>query len=252
MQFAGPKRVRPCPVVVKDLPPVDAVVISHNHYDHLDITTVRDLSNAQPGATFFVPLGMKAWFASVLGQLVADSTVVEMDWGEEAVLHDTGAATTADATATTTGTTGTGTTTTAPRVARVPLTVVCVPCQHWCKRTLTDLNKCLWSSWICKTPSMTYYFGGDTGYCGKASPSESFSLKRLAADPARPPVGGRAGHKPPTMLSLHALPRMGTGVMTQKWYSGKPLFLPRAGARSSRWSATSTPSTSPPSPSRRT
>ena len=50
---------------------------------------------------------------------------------------------------------------------RPPLTIGCLPCQHWCARTPTDRNKCLWSSWICFTNNAKYFFGGDTGYCGE-------------------------------------------------------------------------------------
>ena len=81
VQFAGPARVRPSPVQVEDLPRVDVIVISHNHYDHLDELTVTKLNKLQPEATFFVPLGMRVWFENVLpkGQV----NVCEMDWGEE-------------------------------------------------------------------------------------------------------------------------------------------------------------------------
>jgi N-acyl-phosphatidylethanolamine-hydrolysing phospholipase D len=147
VQWAGParaKRVRPAPLQVAGLPRVDAIVISHNHYDHLDETSVRDLARAQPRAIFFVPLGMKKWFRS----LGVHRAVVEMDWSESVVLRDEdvgweGAA------------------------ARPDLSIICVPCQHWCNRGAFDVNKCLWSSWVCKSENFAYYFGGDTGYCGE-------------------------------------------------------------------------------------
>ena len=140
VQWAGParaKRVRPAPIQVAELPHVDVIVISHNHYDHLDETSVRDLARAQPHAIFFVPLGMKSWFRS----LRLHRTVVEMDWSESVVLHESDM----------TGTGGTG--------RRPDLTVVCVPCQHWCNRGALDVNKCLWSSWVCKSDTFAYYFG---------------------------------------------------------------------------------------------
>ena len=170
VQWAGPKRVRPAPLQVDALPPVDAVVISHNHYDHLDEATVKALAKQQPGAIFFVPLGMKAWFASC-----GLSQVVEMDWTESVTLdgHQAQPPSTAADPA-------------VPAVpARLPLTISCVPCQHWCKRTPSDLNKCLWCSWICKTPSMSYYFGGDTGYCGEVfrAVRQEFGVTDLAAIP---------------------------------------------------------------------
>ena len=65
MQFAGPKRIRPSPLQVDGLPQIDIVVISHNHYDHLDLNTIVALNESQPECLFFVPLGMKEWFISV-------------------------------------------------------------------------------------------------------------------------------------------------------------------------------------------
>ena len=167
VQFAGPARVRPSPVQVEDLPAVDAIVISHNHYDHLDELTVTKLAGQQPDATFFVPLGMRSWFESILpkGQV----NVCEMDWGEEVEVPPSLSASRRQQvdSDSTDGATKDSTENGEDNAKdRPPLTIVCVPCQHWCKRTLTDTNKCLWSSWIAKTPGMTYYFGGDTGYCG--------------------------------------------------------------------------------------
>lgn len=142
VQCAGPRRIRPSPVQAETLPRVDAILISHSHYDHLDLTSVNALAKCHPSATFFVPLGMKAWF----GSNCSAAAVVEFDWSDELSIHDEardGAA------------------------PRPPLSLVCVPCQHWCKRTMTDTNQVLWCSWIAKTDRLSYYFGGDTGYCGE-------------------------------------------------------------------------------------
>ena len=129
VQWAGPRRLRPSPVQVADLPKIDVCVISHNHYDHLDECTMKALSAAQPETIFCVPLGMKAWFESVLGVAKAGA-VIEMDWGEEVEINDENITTT--------------TTTHSSKKEkdqeekekqkaqkRPPLTVVCVPCQHW-------------------------------------------------------------------------------------------------------------------------
>lgn len=59
MQFAGPKRNFPVPHSLESLPPVDFVLISHNHYDHLDLGTIKRLG---PRPTYYVPLGVKKWF----------------------------------------------------------------------------------------------------------------------------------------------------------------------------------------------
>ena len=76
VQFAGPKRYQPPGIALKNLPHIDLVLISHNHYDHLDTGSVKAL-NAQPGGPplFFVPLGVKKWMSSV-----GIDNVKQMDW----------------------------------------------------------------------------------------------------------------------------------------------------------------------------
>jgi len=75
MSFLGPKRITPNPSTINDLPEIDIVLISHNHYDHLDKTTIKELINLQPSIKYFVPLGLadilRSW--GVRG-------VTELDW----------------------------------------------------------------------------------------------------------------------------------------------------------------------------
>jgi len=109
-------------------------------YDHLDLRTVRALAKSQPHVLFAVPSGMKAWFATHCSSAV----VVEFDSGDELNISDD---------------------------SRAPLKICCVPCQHWCKRTLHDTNRCLWATsghpaWWARLGSFST-FGGDTGYCGE-------------------------------------------------------------------------------------
>jgi N-acyl-phosphatidylethanolamine-hydrolysing phospholipase D len=166
VQWAGPQRVRPSPIESSALPRIDAVVISHSHYDHLDLESVKALAALSPPPMWFVPLGTKAWMASV-----GVANVVEMDWGQQAVYIDPS-----------------GT-----KQAR-ELTVTCLPCQHWCARTPWDRNTMLWSSWMTSTapaggpgsaPEHSYYFGGDTGYCGSvfAAIGAAFGHVDVAAIP---------------------------------------------------------------------
>lgn len=130
--FVGPKRFRGPPCTVEQLPKIDAVVISHNHYDHLDYNTVLSL-NARFGTElrWFVPLGLLSWM-----QGCGCENVIELDWWEQNCVpgHD-------------------------------EVTFVFTPCQHWCKRTPFDDNKVLWGSWSVLGPSNRFYFAGDTGYC---------------------------------------------------------------------------------------
>ncbi|XP_034522748.1 N-acyl-phosphatidylethanolamine-hydrolyzing phospholipase D isoform X3 [Ailuropoda melanoleuca] len=131
-QHVGPKRFRRPPCTVSELPPIDAVLISHNHYDHLDYNSVIAL-NERFGQElrWFVPLGLLDWM-----QKCGCENVIELDWWEENCVpgHD-------------------------------KVTFVFTPSQHWCKRTLMDDNKVLWGSWSVLGPWSRFFFAGDTGYC---------------------------------------------------------------------------------------
>jgi L-ascorbate metabolism protein UlaG (beta-lactamase superfamily) len=128
VSFAGPKRfVRPA-LSIAELPHIDMVVISHNHYDHLDAATVLKLSQQAGGSPrFFVPLGNKPWFEN-LG--IAD--VVEMDWWDRQEFKG--------------------------------LEVHFTPVQHWSARGLDDRYRTLWGGWYFKAPALRAFFSGDTGY----------------------------------------------------------------------------------------
>ncbi|KAJ3334866.1 hypothetical protein HDU91_002485, partial [Kappamyces sp. JEL0680] len=81
LSFAGPKRYRPAPISsVEELPPLDAVCISHNHYDHMDVSTIDKLAQQFPAATWYLPLNN----ASYLPASVPKAKIVELDWWEEA------------------------------------------------------------------------------------------------------------------------------------------------------------------------
>jgi N-acyl-phosphatidylethanolamine-hydrolysing phospholipase D len=124
--FVGPRRLNPPGVAFEDLPPIHAVVISHDHYDHLDRPTVQRLAAAHR-PRFFVPLGLKTWFASL------DITdVQELDW------WDSG------------------------RVEGVIFTAT--PVQHWSARTPFDMNRRLWAGWAIAAGARRLFFAGDTGY----------------------------------------------------------------------------------------
>lgn len=126
--FAGPKRHQPPGIALADLPHVDLVLVSHNHYDHLDLASVRALA-AQAGGppVFVVPLGLKAWFD---GHRVAGA--VELDWWER---HRVGAT-----------------------------EVHLVPAQHWSARGIGDRMKTLWGGFAVFAPDCHLFFAGDTAY----------------------------------------------------------------------------------------
>ncbi|BGP44953.1 Protein-lysine N-methyltransferase efm4 [Rhodotorula kratochvilovae] len=185
-QYIGPQRVTKPPITIDELPPVDAVVISHNHYDHLDISTLKHIHRAQPAGSvhFFAPLGNKAWFRSAIG--VAEGEVTELDWWEERELR-LGAKE---------GKEGEG--------AGERLRVVCTPCQHFTGRGLMDRNDTLWASWsISSSAGGKVWFGGDTGYRTVPRGRES-SLSGLPVCPAFAEIGRREGPHDLGMIPIGA------------------------------------------------
>ncbi|KAK4236535.1 beta-lactamase superfamily domain-containing protein [Achaetomium macrosporum] len=151
VQWIGPKRYTAPACSLSELPPVDAVVISHSHYDHLSHTSVQELAKRNPEAQFFVGLGLEKWFRSS-----GISKVTEMDWWQEAELvlqkDKTKAAGSGDAKA------DEG----APDTISARIT--CLPCQHSSGRGIRDQDSTLWASWAVKSGDKSVWFGGDTGY----------------------------------------------------------------------------------------
>jgi len=124
--FAGPKRYRQTPLPLSELPPISFVVVSHDHYDHLDHSTVVALGNK---TKWYVPKGLKAWFNKN-----GVSNVEELGWWEKARFNE-------------------------------DIEVVCTPAQHWSKRNLLGRRKTLWGSWSIIGKQKRVFFSGDTGYC---------------------------------------------------------------------------------------
>jgi len=126
--FAGPKRAQPPGIALADLPPVDVVIVSHSHYDHMDLASLKALDARGQGRTvFLVPLALKPVLESEgLRQ------VVELDWWQR---H---------------------------RIGSVEFHLV--PVQHWSARTFWDRNRTLWGGWAVFAPDLRWYFSGDTGY----------------------------------------------------------------------------------------
>jgi L-ascorbate metabolism protein UlaG (beta-lactamase superfamily) len=125
--LAGPKRFHPPPLALEALPEVDAVVLSHDHYDHLDMGTIRALI-ARP-VPFFVPLGVGAHLER---WGVPPERVVELDWWQEVKLAK-------------------------------GVTLVSTPAHHFSGRSLVDRNRTHWTSWTMVGPQHRVFFSGDTG-----------------------------------------------------------------------------------------
>jgi L-ascorbate metabolism protein UlaG (beta-lactamase superfamily) len=127
ISWLGPKRVRPPGIRFEDLPPIDVVLISHDHYDHMDLPTLRRLDE-KFHPRFFTGLGNAA--------ILKDGSVPsahELDWWQSA-----------------------------PLAAGVTLTAV--PAQHFSNRSLSDRNNTLWEGFVIQGPAGAIYFAGDTGY----------------------------------------------------------------------------------------
>lgn len=128
VQWSGPRRWQPPGLALAELPHIDAVLLSHNHYDHLDAGSVKALAR-QPGGSplFIVPLGVGEWMAGA-----GIERVQELDWWDELVVGE----------------------------AKVHF----VPAQHWSGRTAADRNRSLWGGFVVEAGERRVYFAGDTGY----------------------------------------------------------------------------------------
>ena len=124
VSFAGPKRHRAPGLQLEDLPKLDAILVSHNHYDHLDLPTLRRLANTR----IYTPLGNSAIIARA-----GIFSARDLDWWQSAKISD-----------------------------RVSITLV--PSQHFCARAISDRNATLWGGFVISGPSGHVYFAGDTGW----------------------------------------------------------------------------------------
>jgi len=132
LSFVGPKREQPPAIALQDLPPIDLVLVSHNHYDHLDEASVKALARQGGGSPLFVvPLGLADWFR---GRRI--TRVVELDWWQSQKVQ----------------------------TVHGPAEVMLVPAQHWSGRGLDDRMKTLWGGFAVFSPDCHLFYAGDTGY----------------------------------------------------------------------------------------
>lgn len=122
--FMGPRRMVPPGVPLQELPEIDFALLSHDHYDHADLPTVRWL--AKRGVRFVVPLGLGAWIQSAGGQ------AIELNWWQETELAG--------------------------------VRIHCVPAQHFSGRSLRDRFRRLWAGWVVSGSTRRFYYCGDSGY----------------------------------------------------------------------------------------
>lgn len=115
------------PIEIEKLPYIDAIIISHDHYDHLDYSSITKLKDKV--GTFYTPLGVSA---HLLAWGVDESKIHELNWWDE-IMHD-------------------------------EFTFICTPARHFSGRGILDRNTTLWASWVIKTQTKNIYFSGDGGY----------------------------------------------------------------------------------------
>lgn len=123
----GPSRFVPPGLTIEQLPDIDFVLISHNHYDHLDVPSLIKLNQRFPNTKFIVPTDNAA-----LLKKHKINNVLELNWGEQIQLG--------------------------------ALTITGLPAQHWSKRGIGDTRQALWSSWAVSSENKKFYFGGDSAY----------------------------------------------------------------------------------------
>lgn len=128
LSFAGPKRVVEPGIAFDDLPPIHLVLISHNHYDHLDLATIRLLQQSHK-PRFVTPLGNDA----IIRPTVPDADISVLDWGE--------------------------------RCDPLPgIRIHAEPCHHWSARGMRDRRMALWAAFVIETAAGLVYHVGDTGF----------------------------------------------------------------------------------------
>lgn len=127
LRFYGPSRKTPSALKIEDLPSLSCVLLSHNHYDHLDKPTIRAILKRFPDVAFVVPLGLGSWFRKM-----GAKNVTQLDWW---------GSTTLDA-----------------------MVIHAVPARHWSMRSPWDRNRSLWCGWVVKVKALSFWFTGDSGY----------------------------------------------------------------------------------------
>ncbi len=146
VSWMGPRRFVPPGLALADLPPIDFVLISHDHYDHMDLATLVEITRRNPRVRFFVPKGN-----SLLLREEGMTNVRELDWGEHSAFGALG--------------------------------IVCLPAQHWSQRAPWERRTRLWAAWAVVGRERRVYFSGDAGYSPDFELAAEFGPYDLAALP---------------------------------------------------------------------
>ena len=219
LPFAGPRRFHPPPAALAALPPLDAVILSHDHYDHLDRATILRLAESCPDTPLITSLGVGArlerWG-------IPSRRVTELDWWETAAVRG--------------------------------VTVTAAPAQHFSGRGLRDRNATLWSSFHLRGPRHSFFFGADSGLTSeyadiaqRLGPFDAVALEIGAYHPswgdihlgpenalrAREMLGSGALlpiHWGTFNLAIHPWSEPAETIYRRGAAAGVPLVMPRIGA----------------------
>lgn len=150
ISIAGPKRLITPAISIKELPTIDVILVSHNHYDHLDIKSLKTLFSLNPESLFLVPKGDKKLLLKS-----GINNVTEFIWWDDIKIKDS--------------------------------IFTFTPVQHWSARGIRDRNRSLWGGWFVQFPEYSIYHAGDTGY---SSDFKETKEKLGSPDFAMIPIGG--------------------------------------------------------------
>ena len=128
LNWVGPMRQTPAPIRIEEIPTLQYVLISHEHYDHLDYATITQLNQHFPNLTFIVPLGLERWFHKK-----GITQVIALDWWDQHIIND-------------------------------DLIITATPAQHWSNRHPFARNRNLWCGYMITHKNKNHYFAGDTAY----------------------------------------------------------------------------------------
>lgn len=216
VSFMGNTRYRKCPLQIGELPNINIVCISHDHFDHCDLPSLKQLDQKfGTNIRWCVPLKFENWLENNLGK----KNFLSFNWWDSKDVQS--------------------------KASELKVNVECVPAQHWCLRGINtsgrDENTRLWAGWIVKTDIFTVYHAGDTGYCDVF---KSIGNKHGPIDLAMIPIGAYCPRKvlkfqhvdPEEAVQVHQdvkavrsiAMHWGTFELSREYYLEPPLKLKQA------------------------
>ncbi|KAG4085816.1 Metallo-hydrolase/oxidoreductase [Neocallimastix lanati (nom. inval.)] len=186
LKFVGPYRCKERGFKsFADLPAIDLIIITHNHYDHLDRPTIKEIFREKKNkkCQILCPIGIKKWFRRKLLR-IPSKQIIEADWWDDlefAHLPEN------------TNLNDKELVVNAFEEAKQKITISCVPCQHNSGRSIFDQNKTLWCGWVLKSHEHSLYYAGDTGYRSTPNKVPEENIEKYPYCPAFKQIGNIHG-----------------------------------------------------------